>query len=55
MRSPDVNALNTRNFSNGESVDSVETEKARIVLHELEEGWWILAVWHDFCLQFEYI
>ncbi|EMC97504.1 hypothetical protein BAUCODRAFT_575445 [Baudoinia panamericana UAMH 10762] len=32
-----------RSFSNGEPVDSVETEKSRIVLHELEEGWWILA------------
>ncbi|KAK2741795.1 hypothetical protein FQN55_008169 [Onygenales sp. PD_40] len=32
-----------RNFSNGESVDTVETEKSRIVLHELEIGWWILA------------
>jgi hypothetical protein len=33
-----------RSFSNGKSVDNVETEKSRIVLHELEEGWWILAV-----------
>ncbi|KAL1960197.1 hypothetical protein VTO42DRAFT_8740 [Malbranchea cinnamomea] len=32
-----------KNFSNGELVDTVETEKCRIVLHELEEGWWILA------------
>ncbi|KAF3034233.1 hypothetical protein E8E12_004130 [Didymella heteroderae] len=32
-----------RSFSSGESVDSIETEKARIVLHELEAGWWILA------------
>ncbi|KAF2622275.1 hypothetical protein BU25DRAFT_214053 [Macroventuria anomochaeta] len=32
-----------RSFSNGETVDSIETEKSRIVLHELEEGWWILA------------
>lgn len=31
-------------FSNGEAVDSVETEKSRIVMHELEKGWWILAV-----------
>ncbi|KAJ9642407.1 hypothetical protein H2199_004788 [Coniosporium tulheliwenetii] len=30
-------------FSNGEAVDSVETEKSRIVMHELEKGWWILA------------
>lgn len=33
-----------RSFSNGETVDSIETEKSRIVLHELEKGWWILAV-----------
>ncbi|KAJ4338660.1 hypothetical protein N0V87_003783 [Didymella glomerata] len=32
-----------RSFSRGESVDSIETEKSRIVLHELEHGWWILA------------
>ncbi|KAF2642405.1 hypothetical protein P280DRAFT_547891 [Massarina eburnea CBS 473.64] len=32
-----------RSFSNGAAVDSVETEKSRIVLHELETGWWILA------------
>ncbi|KAF2025454.1 hypothetical protein EK21DRAFT_103922 [Setomelanomma holmii] len=32
-----------KSFSNGEAVDSVETQKSRIVLHELEEGWWILA------------
>ncbi|KAI9711095.1 MAG: hypothetical protein M1812_007289 [Candelaria pacifica] len=30
-------------FSDGEAVDSVETEKSRIILHELEPGWWILA------------
>jgi hypothetical protein len=33
-----------RSFSDGKSVDTVETEKSRIVLHELEAGWWILAV-----------
>lgn len=33
-----------RSFSNGEPVDSIETEKSRIVLRELEKGWWILAV-----------
>lgn len=33
-----------RNFSNGENVDSVESEKSRIVMRELEPGWWILAV-----------
>ncbi|KAF2262298.1 hypothetical protein CC78DRAFT_534958 [Lojkania enalia] len=32
-----------RSFSNGEAVDSVETHKSRIVLRELEKGWWILA------------
>ncbi|EUC28863.1 hypothetical protein COCCADRAFT_8838 [Bipolaris zeicola 26-R-13] len=32
-----------KSFSNGEAVDTVETEKSRIVLHELENGWWILA------------
>ncbi|TVY60647.1 Short-chain dehydrogenase/reductase SAT3 [Lachnellula suecica] len=30
-------------FSDGRAVDSIETEKSRIVLHELEAGWWILA------------
>lgn len=33
-----------RSFSNDEPVDSIETEKSRIVLRELEKGWWILAV-----------
>ncbi|KAF2441495.1 hypothetical protein P171DRAFT_434177 [Karstenula rhodostoma CBS 690.94] len=32
-----------RSFSSGAAVDSVETHKSRIVLHELEEGWWALA------------
>ncbi|KAL5337014.1 hypothetical protein BJX70DRAFT_256497 [Aspergillus crustosus] len=31
------------NFSEGKAVDYVETEKSRIVLHELEKDWWILA------------
>jgi hypothetical protein len=31
-------------FSQGKSVDAIETEKSRIILHELETGWWILAV-----------
>ncbi|KFZ19061.1 hypothetical protein V502_03846 [Pseudogymnoascus sp. VKM F-4520 (FW-2644)] len=30
-------------FSQGESVDAIETEKSKIILHELEAGWWILA------------
>lgn len=33
-----------RSFSDGQPVDSIDTEKSRIVLHELESGWWILAV-----------
>ncbi|TPX19964.1 hypothetical protein DIZ76_017759 [Coccidioides immitis] len=32
-----------KTFSNGDSVDTVETEKSRVVLHELEPNWWILA------------
>ncbi len=35
-----------RSFSDGRAVDTVETEKSRIILHELEAGWWILAVSH---------
>jgi hypothetical protein len=38
-----------KSFSNGEAVDSVETHKSRIVLHELEHGWWILAVGVVWC------
>lgn len=34
----------SRGFSDGEPVDTIETEKSRVVLHELEPGWWILAV-----------
>jgi hypothetical protein len=33
-----------RTFSGGRAVDSVDTEKSRIVMHELEPGWWVLAV-----------
>jgi len=33
-----------RSFSKGEPVDSIETERSRVVLHDLEQGWWILAV-----------
>ena len=33
-----------RSFSEGRSVDTIETERSRIILHELEAGWWILAV-----------
>lgn len=37
-----VNFANT--FSNGVAANSVETEKSRVVLHEIESGWWMLAV-----------
>ncbi|KAI0170840.1 hypothetical protein BJ166DRAFT_205118 [Pestalotiopsis sp. NC0098] len=32
-----------RGFSGGKAVDVIETQKARVVLRELEPGWWILA------------
>lgn len=35
-----------RGFSDGRPVDTIETERSRVVLHELEPGWWILAVSH---------
>jgi len=31
-------------FSGGQPVDTIETERSRVLLHELEPGWWILAV-----------
>ncbi len=31
-------------FSDGKAVDSVETDKSRMVMHELEKSWWIVAV-----------
>jgi First Longin domain of INTU, CCZ1 and HPS4 len=31
-------------FSKGKAVDTIETEQSRIILHELEAGWWLLAV-----------
>lgn len=34
----------SRGFSGGNAIDTIETEKSRVVLHELEPGWWILAV-----------
>jgi hypothetical protein len=34
----------TRNFSGGKPIETVGTEKSRVVLHELEKDWWILAV-----------
>jgi hypothetical protein len=33
-----------RDFSDGKPVDTIETEKSRIILHELEPGWWLIAV-----------
>ncbi|KAK7749189.1 hypothetical protein SLS62_008370 [Diatrype stigma] len=33
----------SRGFSGGNALDTIETEKTRVVLHELEPGWWILA------------
>jgi hypothetical protein len=32
-----------RNFSDGVPLESIETEKSRVVLKEVEPGWWILA------------
>ncbi|KAL9582611.1 MAG: hypothetical protein Q9212_003190 [Teloschistes hypoglaucus] len=32
-----------KTFSAGKGVNSIETEKSRIVLEELEAGWWLLA------------
>ncbi|KAH8670868.1 hypothetical protein BX600DRAFT_434015 [Xylariales sp. PMI_506] len=33
----------SRGFADGQSVDTIDTEKSRVVLRELEPGWWILA------------
>lgn len=33
-----------RSFSGDRPVDTVETDKSRVIMHELEPGWWILAV-----------
>ncbi|KAI4285335.1 MAG: hypothetical protein L6R38_000760 [Xanthoria sp. 2 TBL-2021] len=32
-----------RTFSGGQAVDSIETEKSRVLLREVETGWWLLA------------
>lgn len=32
-----------RDFSEGKPIDTIETEKSRIILHELEPGWWLIA------------
>ncbi|KAI0549970.1 hypothetical protein F4679DRAFT_544375 [Xylaria curta] len=33
----------SRGFANGQPVNTIETEKTRVVLQEVEPGWWILA------------
>lgn len=40
-----------KNFSGDQSVDTIETEQTRVVLHELEPGWWILAVCVGACVR----
>ncbi|KAK0638884.1 hypothetical protein B0T16DRAFT_338655 [Cercophora newfieldiana] len=32
-----------RSFSGGKPIDTIDTERSRVILHELEPGWWILA------------
>ncbi|PFH55116.1 hypothetical protein XA68_10675 [Ophiocordyceps unilateralis] len=32
-----------RGFADGAAVDAIDTDGARVVVHELEPGWWILA------------
>jgi hypothetical protein len=32
------------NFSDGKTLEYVETDKSRVVLLELEKDWWIVAV-----------
>lgn len=34
----------SRGFADGAPVDTIDTETSRVVMHELEPGWWILAV-----------
>ena len=33
-----------QNFSAGKPVESVETDKTRTVIHQLEQDWWLVAV-----------
>ncbi|KAG9249942.1 uncharacterized protein F5Z01DRAFT_667829 [Emericellopsis atlantica] len=33
----------SRGFADGAAVDTVDMDKSRVLLHELEPGWWILA------------
>lgn len=35
----------SQGFANGAGVDSMDTEMSKVILHELEPGWWLLAVW----------
>ena len=32
------------NFSAGKPVESIESEKSRAIIHQLEKGWWVVAV-----------
>ncbi|CAK7198203.1 hypothetical protein SEUCBS139899_000861 [Sporothrix eucalyptigena] len=32
-----------RSFAGDQAVDTIETDKTRVILHELEPGWWLLA------------
>lgn len=41
-----------RSFSGGAPVDTIDTEHSRVVLHELEPGWWILAVCPPFSIPY---
>ena len=34
----------SKSFADGSSLDTIDTEQSRVILHELEPGWWILAV-----------
>lgn len=34
----------SRGFAGGKAVEGIETERRRVVVYELEPGWWILAV-----------
>src|SRR5690242_18412644 len=42
-RAPLIMILLSRNFSNGVPLESIETDKTRTVLREVEPQWWILA------------
>lgn len=40
----------SRGFASGAAVDAIDTDRTRVVLHELEPGWWILAVGYAWSL-----